>query len=50
LCGFKPYFQNVSMHLQKGFVDLNILPNFGFEKVFLTRTSKNTPKATSRLH
>jgi len=38
------------MHLQQGFVELNILPNFGFEKVFLTRTSKNTPKATSRLH
>ena len=50
LCGFKPYFQNVSMHLQQGFVDLNILPSFCFEKVFLTRTSKNTPKATSRLH
>jgi hypothetical protein len=28
------------MHLQQGFVAINILPNFGFEKVFLTRTSK----------
>jgi hypothetical protein len=44
LGGFKPYFQNVSLHLQQTFVAFRIVPNFDFKKVFLTKTSKNTPK------
>ena len=44
LGGFKPYFQIVSLHLQQTFVAFRILPNYGFKKNFLTKTSKNTPK------